>query len=170
MILALLLAAAQPAMPSPDEREVSTYLICGYVDAPACPRITGTDGRVTRREWRRLLTPFPGWELQAGSFPQTACGERDSPRGERICFVAWLLSRLIEFRGTPDMLDYITDRELAPLIQAGFDLEAYPASACVPNEEDCIGRLAASQCPNGMNDLDFRRDNRGRLHVYAGCD
>lgn len=84
LALALALAAAHPAYAPPQpERNALAYLICNYIDSPACAALSE---EVTVPQWRALLRSFPEGRLR---------------------------SLLVARRGEPSTLDYITDRDLA---------------------------------------------------------
>lgn len=63
---------------------------------------------------------------------------------------------------------------LAPLLLAGCTTERsgyrlYAADTCAGNNTECLNRLASARCPNGANDYDAYRDERG-LWFAVGCD
>lgn len=63
---------------------------------------------------------------------------------------------------------------LAPLLLVGCTTERsgyrlYAAGICPGSNTECLNRLAEARCPNGANDYDAYRDERG-LWFAVGCD
>lgn len=153
MILAALLGAAAAATartPTPDDRAGLAWLICNYVDSPACADLRHDDEHVTPREWRALFRPFPGWELQAAGFPENVCSERDSLRRDRACFGAWLRSLMEARRGMPQDRGYTTDRDMALIARASLPRGYAPGDdRCTLHYQLATGfRFSADDWPN----------------------